>query len=289
MKALVFGANGQDGFYLAQALRVRGIDCVGVDRGGDMLHGDVADSAFVRHIIAEHTPAYIFHLAARSTTHHDALFENHAAISTGSLNILEAVYREHLPSRILLCGSGVQFENDGTPISEETPFAATSPYAVARIHAAFAARYYRTLGIPVYVAYLFHHESPKRPTDHLTQRIVRAAQRIHDGSSEFLDIGDLSVEKEWTFAGDVVNGMLTLLEQDAAFEAVVGSGETHSIQEWITTCFALAGLDWRKHVRQKDGFVPEYTRLCSNPARIRGMGWRPTVSFADLAAMMMHS
>jgi GDPmannose 4,6-dehydratase len=151
MKALVFGANGQDGFYLAQALHERGIDCVGVDRAGDMLHGDVADSAFVRHLIAEHMPARIFHLAARSTTHHDALFENHAAISTGSLNILEAVYREHLPSRILLCGSGVQFENDGTPISEETPFAATSPYAVARIHVAFAARYYRTLGIPVYV------------------------------------------------------------------------------------------------------------------------------------------
>jgi len=289
MKALVFGANGQDGFYLAQSFGARGIECVGVDRGGQMLHGDVADYTFVRHIIAEHTPAYIFHLAARSTTHHDALFENHAAISTGSLNILEAVYREHLSSRILICGSGVQFENDGTPISEETPFAATSPYALARIHAAFAARYYRTLGIQAYVAYLFHHESPKRPPDHLTQRIVRAAQRIHDGSSEFLDIGDLSVEKEWTFAGDVVNGMLALLEQDATFEAVIGSGETHSIQEWVETCFALVGLDWIKHVRQREGFVPEYTRLCSNPARIRAMGWRPGVGFTDLAAMMMHS
>jgi GDPmannose 4,6-dehydratase len=83
--------------------------------------------------------------------------------------------------------------------------------------------------------------------------------------------------------------MLTLLEQDAAFEAVIGSGETHSIQEWVATCFALAGLDWTMHVRQKEGFVPEYTRLCSNPARIRGMGWRPRVSFTDLAAMMMHS
>ena len=289
MKALVFGANGQDGFYLAQSLRARGIQCVGVDRCGDMLHGDVADYTFVRNIIAEHFPAYIFHLAARSTTHHDALFENHAAISTGSLNILEGVHQEHLPSRVLLCGSGVQFQNFGTPISEETPFAATSPYAVARIHSVFAARYYRTLGVRAYVAYLFHHESPKRPPDQLSQRIVRTARRIRDGSSDVLDIGDLSVEKEWTFAGDVVNGMLALLEQDAVFEAVIGSGETHSIQEWVSTCFALAGLDWTKHVRQREGFVPEYTRLCSNPALIRGLGWRPGVSFTDLAAMMMHS
>ena len=289
MKALVFGANGQDGFYLAQLLGARGIECVGVDRFGDMLHGDVADYTFVRHSIAEHAPAYIFHLAARSTTHHDALFENHAAISTGSLNILEAVHREHLPSRVLICGSGVQFQNYGTPISEETPFAAASPYAVARIQAVYAARYFRTLGVQAYVAYLFHHESPKRPQEHLTQRIVRAAQRIRNGSSEVLDIGDLSVEKEWTFAGDVVNGMLTLLDQDATFEAVIGSGETHSIQEWVNTCFGLAGLDWTQHVRQREGFVPEYTRLCSNPARIRALGWRPGVSFTALAELMMHS
>jgi GDPmannose 4,6-dehydratase len=289
MKALVFGANGQDGFYLAESLSARGIECVGVDRCGDMLHGDVADYAFVRDIIAEHAPAYIFHLAARSTTHHDALFDNHAAISTGSLNILEAVHRERLPSRILLCGSGVQFQNTGVPISEETPFAATSPYAIARIYSVFAARYYRTLGVHAYVAYLFHHESPKRPPDHLTQRIVQTARRIHDGSSEVLDIGDLSVHKEWTFAGDVVNGMLVLLEQDATFEAVIGSGETHSIQEWVSLCFAHAGLDWKKHVRQKEGFTPEYTRLCSNPARMRSLGWRPGVGFTDLAAMMMRS
>ena len=106
------------------------------------------------------------------------------------------------------------------------------------------------------MAYLFHHESPKRPPDHLSQRIVRAAQRIHDGSSEILDIGDLRVEKEWTFAGDVVDGMLALLEQDAAFEAVIGSGETHSIQEWVSTCFALVGLDWTNMSGREKGLFP---------------------------------
>jgi GDPmannose 4,6-dehydratase len=289
MKALVFGANGQDGFYLAQSLRERGIECVGIDRYGAMMHGDVADYDFVRRIVAGHKPGYVIHLAARSTTQHDALFDNHAAISTGSLNILEAVHREHLSSRVLLCGSGVQFQNSGAPITEETPFAATSAYAVARIHSVFAARYYRSLGVGAYVAYLFHHESPKRPADHLSQRIVRTVQRIRDGSTEVLEIGDLGVEKEWTFAGDVVNGMLALLEQEAVSEAVIGSGETHSVREWVSTCFSLAGLDWTNHVREREGFVPEYSRLCSDPARIRALGWQPAVSFTELAAMMMQS
>lgn len=289
MKALIFGANGQDGYYLIQACRERGIEPVGIDQTGAMLHGDVADAAFVSARIHEHSPAYIVHLAALSTTRHDALFANHSAISTGTLNILEAVYQQKLPARVLLCGSGVQFQNDGSPISEQTPFAATSPYAVARIHSAYAARYYRSLGVRAYVAYLFHHESPRRPAGHVSQRVVAAARRIRDGSTEVLEIGDLTVAKEWTFAGDVVQAMLTLLGQENVFEAVIGSGETHTIQEWVETCFALAGLDWRRHVHEKEGFVPEYPMLCSHPAVIRSLGWQPRVGFRDLAMMMMQS
>jgi GDPmannose 4,6-dehydratase len=164
MKALIFGANGQDGYYLTHALREQGVEPVGIDLSGAMMHGDVGDLDFVARQIQEHTPASIFHLAARSTTRHDALFDNHATISTGTLNVLEAVYRQGSAARVLLCGSGVQFQNDGSPISEQTPFAATSPYAVARIQSVYAARYYRSLGVRAYVAYLFHHESaPSRP------------------------------------------------------------------------------------------------------------------------------
>ena len=289
MKALIFGANGQDGTYLMQAFRDRGINPVGIDQTGPMLHGDVADAAFVSARIREHSPAYIVHLAALSTTRHDALFVNHAAISTGTLNILEAVYQQKLPARVLLCGSGVQFQNDGSPISEQTPFAATSPYAVARIHSVYAARYYRSLGVRAYVAYLFHHESPRRPHGHVSQRVVAAARRIRGGSTEVLEIGNLSVAKEWTFAGEVVQAMLILLEQESVFEAVVGSGETHTIQEWVETCFALAGLDWKRHVREKPGFVPEYPMLRSQPAVIRSLGWQPRIGFSELAALMMQS
>lgn len=289
MKAIVFGANGQDGYYLTEALREKGIEPVGIDQTGTMLHGDVGDFAFVSRQIQDHRPGYVVHLAARSTTRHDALFTNHSTISTGTLNILEAVYRQGLPARILLCGSGVQFANDGSPISEQTPFAASSAYAVARIQSVYAARYYRSLGVRAYVAYLFHHESPRRPPDHVSQRIAGAARRIRDGSTEVLEIGDLAVAKEWNFAGDVVRGMLTLLEQEAVFEAVIGSGETHTIQEWAEACFGLAGLDWKQHVRQPQGFVAEYKTLRSNPALIRSLGWRLTVGFQELARLMMQS
>lgn len=289
MKALIFGANGQDGFYLTESFRADGIEPVGVDRAGAMIHADVADFASVERLLREHEPSYIVHLAALSSTRHDALFANHAAISTGTINILEAVHRSRLPARVLLCGSGVQFRNDGTPINEQTAFEASSAYAVARIHSVFAARYYRTLGVRAYVAYLFHHESPRRPDDHVSQRIVRTIQRIARGSHEFLEIGDPRVAKEWSFAGDIVNGMRVLLGQEQHWEAVIGSGELHTIQEWIDTCCAIAGVDPSAYVRTTPGFRAEYATLRSDPSLLRSLGWRPAVEFTQLATMMMNA
>ncbi len=286
MKALIFGANGQDGPYVAQACRTRGIEPLGVSRTGDGLRGDVADYASVEALVQEHLPGMIFHLAARSTTSHEALFENHATISTGTLNVLESVYRAGLPARVFIVGSGVQFLNTGSAISEDTPFAAGSPYAVARIQSVFAARYYRALGVRTYVGYLFHHESPRRSTGHISRDVVDAAARISGGSAELLEIGDLSTRKEWTFAGDVAEGVLTLVQQDKVHEAVIGSGETHSIEEWVQECFALRGLDWKRHVRKAEGFKAEYPVLFSNPGRMRSLGWKPRVTFHALAAMM---
>lgn len=289
MKALIFGAGGQDGSYLADVCRSIKIEPVGISRSGNWIRGDVADAAFVKECIREHSPAYVFHLAANSTTRHDALYENHAAISTGALNLLEAVYSLKLPARVFIAGSGVQFFNDGSPISESTPFDAASAYAVARIHAVYAARYYRRLGVKAYVGYFFHHESPSRKPDHLSQRIVQAAKRIKNGSEEILQIGDLSVEKEWTFAGDVARAALTLVGQERHFEAIIGSGEAHSIREWVELCFGGLGLDWRKHVRQIPGYRAEFAKLVSDPRRIRSLGWLPAVGFKELCAMMMDA
>jgi GDPmannose 4,6-dehydratase len=286
-KALVFGANGQDGPYLIESLRGRGIEAIGYSRSGAWARLDVGDRAAVDAAVAAERPDYVLQLAARSTTRHEALHENHVAISTGCLNVLEAV-RTHAPAaRVFIAGSGVQFRNSGQPIDEDTPFEASSAYAVARIHSAYAARYYRTLGLRTYVGYLFHHESPRRGPGHLSGVIAQAARRIAGGGGETLEIGDPTVVKEWTFAGDAMEAVVTLVSQDELTEAVIGSGEGHSVEEWLETCFARVGLAWREHVRVKPGFRAVYPRLVSRPARLLSLGWRPRVGFAELAAMMM--
>lgn len=287
MKAIIFGANGQDGYYLHELCKLNGIEPVGVSRTGDWLYGDVACYDQVERLIKQHLPAYVFHVAANSTTRHDALFENHETISTGTLNILEAVKRDCPEAKVFIAGSGVQFRNTGNPISENDEFEANSAYSVARIQSVYAARYYRSLGIRAYVGYLFHHESPLRKPNHVSKMIALAVQRIAAGSDEIIELGDINVEKEWTFAGDVASGIFTLIEQNDVFETVIGSGVAYSIKDWLEHCFGLIGKDWHDYVRLRGGFTPEYKRLISNPKTLNSLGWFPKVQLAELAAMMM--
>ena len=282
MKAIIFGASGQDGFYLAQLLQTKNIEAICVSRSGGEAVGDVADRAFVDGLIKTHRPEYVFHLAANSTTQHDAQFENHATISTGTLNILEAVYRHAPETKVFLSGSAMQFENDGTPIDEHTPFAPLSPYAVSRIQSIYAGRYYRSLGLKVYVGYFFNHDSHLRKPNHLNQKIAMAAK-----SGTEIEIGDITIKKEFNFAGDVINAVWSLVYQDVVFEAVIGSGEVHSVEKWLDLCFTLVNKNWRYYVTIKQDFEPEYSVLVSNPALIRSLGWRAKVDITALAGLMM--
>ncbi len=288
MKALIFGAAGQDGHYLRGVLEERGFDVIGTSRKGSPVEADVADFERVVELLREHRPTHILHLAAASTTRHDAVFDNHEAIATGTINVLEAARCQAPDARVFITGSGVQFRNDGNPIDEETPFEASSPYSVARIHSVYAARYYRSLGLKTFVGYLFHHESPRRRASHVSKMIALAVQRIAGGSDETIELGDIGVTKEWTFAGDVARGIATLMNQTDVHEAVIGSGKDYSIEQWLGVCFRLIGKDWRDHVRTREGFEPEYRRLVSNPSRIRNLGWAPEVDFEALARMMVN-
>ena len=289
MKALIFGANGQDGYYISDLCKLKGIEPIGVSRTGDWVHGDVACYDQVERLIKDHVPSYVFHVAANSTTRHDALFENHETISTGTLNVLEAVKRHCPDAKVFITGSGVQFKNTGNSISENDEFEASNPYSIARIQSVYAARYYRSLGHKVYVGYLFHHESPLRKSGHVSKMIALAAQRIANGSDEVIELGDVSVEKEWTFAGDVARGIFTLLEQDEVFEATIGSGRSHSIEDWLAQCFRIIDKDWRHYVQLSKEFIPEYRRLLSNPSTINKLGWFPSVDLKELAEMMLNS
>jgi GDPmannose 4,6-dehydratase len=283
MKAIIFGANGQDGFYLTQLLKNQNVEAIGVSRTGGGLIGDVSDRSFVEDLVRTKKPDFIFHLAANSTTRHEALFENHSSISTGTLNILESVHLHSPNSKVFLSGSAMQFQNDGTPIDENTPFAALSPYAVSRIQSVYAARYYRSLSVRVYVGYFFNHDSPLRKSHHVNMKIARAAL---DGTP--IEIGDVTVKKEFNFAGDSMEAIWLLMNQEEVYEAVIGCGKAYSIREWLELCFDSVGKDWRDYVKTKKDFEPEYRIMVSNPARIMGLGWKPSVDIGALSKMMMR-
>ena len=289
--AVIFGASGQDGHYLSQLLAESGVDCIGVARrDGPWLRADVADYGAVKSIVEKYQPAYIFHLAAESTTRHDALFANHAAIATGTINILECV-RLHAPTaRVFIAGSAMQFVNNGTPINELTPFEARSPYAIARIQATYAARYYRNVfGLATYVGFFFNHDSPLRSERHVNQKIVAAVARIAAGSTEKLELGDIGVQKEFAFAGDSMRAIWALINNDQISEAVIGTGEAHSIAEWVEYCFNAKNLLWRDHVVLRQTYQPEYSLLVSDPSSIMSLGWAPEKNFTALADLMLHS
>lgn len=288
MKAIIFGINGQDGYYLKEICQKKKIKVIGVSRSsGNWIEGDIGNFNFTENIIKREKPEYIFHFAANSTTKHEALFENHETISTGTLNILESA-RCHSPeSRVFITGSGVQFENKGNPISETDKFEANSPYSIARIQSVYAARYFRSLGLKVYVGYLFHHESPLRKDSHVSKMVAEAVKRIAKGSKEKITLGDASVKKEWGFAGDIAEGIFTLITQNKIFEACIGTGKAYSIKDWLEICFEKINKDWVEHVSLKESFLPEYNILVSNPSTINSIGWQPKIQFDDLCEMML--
>ncbi len=292
LTALVFGASGQDGHYLCELLRERGDQPIGVARSAGWWEtGDVADQSFVSDLVQEVRPDLVFHLAANSTTRHDTstLYENHATIATGTLNLLEAVYVSAPTAKVFITGSGVQFAQTGRPVSERDPFEASSPYAIARISSAYAARYYRSLGVRAYVGYLFHHDSPRRRGHHVSQQVISGLRAIARGATNVLEVADPSVEREWLFAGDAMRGVLALVDQDAVYEAAIGSGVARPIDDWITACagqLSLRRSDFTVAVRP--GFVPEYRCLVSDPTTIKSTGWAPLVSLEELAGKMVH-
>jgi GDPmannose 4,6-dehydratase len=290
MKAIIFGVNGQDGHYLQGVCKRHKIEVIGVSRSmGNWIQGNVADKNFVRDLIRETQPDYVFHVAAASTTRHYALYENHDAIASGTIHVLEAVKDFAPHCRVFITGSGVQFVNHQQPIKETDPFEASSPYSIARIYSVYAARYYRKLGIKTYVGYLFHHESPMRKGDHLSKIITNAVKEIAIGKRQNLTIGDVTVRKEWAFAGDIAEGIFTLTNQDAITEANISTGIPYSVEDWLRECFSHVGLNWKDYVvSPNEKFLPEYPVLVSDNNKILSLGWKPEVDFKKLVSLMME-
>jgi GDPmannose 4,6-dehydratase len=190
---------------------------------------------------------------------------------------------------VFLSGSAMQFKNEGLPINELTPFDASSPYSVSRIHSVYAARYYRSaFGLKVYTGYFFNHDSPLRAENHVNQKIVSAVKRVGAGSTEKLYLGNINVRKEFNYAGDLVEAIWILVNQDKVFEAVIGGGVVYTIKDWIEYCFSKINRNWEDFVIEDKNFVAEYSILISDPAVIKSLGWKPKVDFFELADLMMR-
>ena len=286
MTAIIFGSGGQDGYYLTRLLHEMNCNVVGISRKKNISY-NITDYSSVSSLIKDNQPDFVFHLAANSTTRHDALFENHQTIATGTLNILEAVKKFSPLTKVFISGSGLQFKNEGNPIKETDPFEARDAYSVSRIQSVYASRYYRTLGIKSYVGYFFNHDSPKRTERHMTKKIAEAAKRIATGSKERLEIGNIDVIKEYGYAGDIVKGIWTLVCQEKITEANISTGQGYSIKDWLIECFTQVNKNWEDHIVIKKKFVPDYKKLLSDPSLIFSLGWKPQISFHELALMMM--
>ena len=289
-RALIFGANGQDGYYLSKLLKLNKIDVISISRTSGLILGDVANFEFVENIIKDRQPSYVFHFAANSTTKHTALLENHASISSGTLNILEAVKKHAPDAKVFISGSAMQFKNDGLPISENTPFESSSAYSAERIYSVYLSRYYREkFQLNTYVGYLFNHDSPLRSENHINQKIVLSAIGIANGSQDKLIIGDVDVKKEFNYAWDIVTAIWQLVSQNEVSEMVIGSGVAYNIRIWIEYCFNKMGLKWEEHTIKDEEFVTDYNILVSDPKLLMSTGWEPTKNIFQLAELMMNS
>lgn len=288
-KAIIFGINGQDGYYLSKLLQQQGIKVTGMSRSpGNWVQGSVADFELVNNLIKVNLPDYIFHLAANSATHHELVFEHLQTISAGTINILESAYRHAGHAKIFIAGSGLQFVNRESPIKETDEFSARDVYSIARIHAVYAARYYRSKGLATYTGYLFHHDSPMRKYNHMNQKIIHIVKAIAKGAAPMLSIADVSVEKEFGFAGDIAEGMFHLMRQDTISEACIGTGKPYTIQKWLELCFGSINKNWKDYVVVNRDFVPQFRRLISDPGTMNKIGWKAKTTIEELASMMLQ-
>ncbi len=286
-KAIIFGSNGQDGYFLKKLLDSKNILSILVSRKNSDIVGNVSDFNFVKKIIRKNKPNYIFHFAANSSINHDLIFSNNDSIVKGTLNILEASRLYSKNCRIFISGSAIQFVNKGFPISEKDEFDISNSYSLMRVQSVLTSRYYRDFfGLNIYIGYLFNHDSEMRSEYYINQKIAQTVLRIKNGSNEMLQVDDHGYRKEFNYAADIVEAIWTLVNQDKINESIIGCGKVYSILDWIKICFKIANLNYEDHTIFKKKKT-ESKILISNPKTIHSIGWKPKKTFQDLAKIMM--
>jgi GDPmannose 4,6-dehydratase len=317
--ALITGITGQDGSYLAELLIEKGYTVHGVIRrsssfnteridhlysdlhdGGPLrLHyGDLSDATCLRRIISQTQPDEIYNLGAQS--HVRVSFDQPEFTADvdalGTLRLLECIRDVDTRIRFYQASSSEMFGNPalpGVPMNEQTPLNPRSPYAAAKVFAYHVTRNYReAYGMFAVNGILFNHESPRRGETFVTRKITRAAARIKAGLQSDLYLGNLEAKRDWGFAGDFVDAMWRMMQQDRPDDFVIGTGEAHTVREVCELAFGRLNLDHRDFVH----IDPRYFRptevdfLLADPARARReLSWTPKVRFAELIEMMVDA
>ena len=313
-KALVTGITGQDGSYLAELLLNRGYEVYGIVRRAStfttgriehlyedpheeprlkLIYGDLTDGGNLSTIMNDVRPDEVYNLAAQSHVRvsYDQPIYSVNVGALGTLRMLEAVRSMENPARYYQASSSEMYgQVVETPQKETTPFHPRSPYACAKVYSYWQTVNYRE-AYDMYACngILFNHESPRRGETFVTRKITRAATRIKEGLQDKLYLGNLDAKRDWGFAGDYVEAMWLMLQQEGADDYVVATGETHSVRAFLDQVFGHLDLDWKEYVE----IDPRYYR----PAEVdlllgdagkakRELGWEPKVSFKELAKMM---
>ena len=317
-KALITGITGQDGSYLAEFLLYKGYEVHGIIRrastfntsrldhlyrdphnGHDVrlrLHyGDIGNSGNLSDIIHQVQPDEIYHLAAQSHVRVSFDLADYTGDVTGlsTVRILDAMRRAKPDARFYQASSSEMFGSAPPPQRETTLFQPQSPYAAAKLYAYWITRNYREgYGLFACNGILFNHESPRRGETFVTRKITRAVAEILAGRQDALYLGNLDAKRDWGYAPDYVEAMWLMLQQEAAQDYVIGTGESHTVREFLEQAFGYVGLDWRDYVR----IDPRYYRptevdyLLADPSRANdALRWRPRVTFNELVRIMVDA
>jgi GDPmannose 4,6-dehydratase len=308
--ALITGITGQDGSYLAELLLEKGYQVCGMVRRSStenfqriehlrdkiqLYQGDLLDHTSLAKIVEQVQPNEVYNLAAQSfvptSWQQPVLTAEFTAL--GVTRLLDALRQACPRARFYQASSSEMFgkvrEN---PQSETTPFYPRSPYGVAKVYGHYITVNYReSYGLFACSGILFNHESPRRGLEFVTRKITHGVARIKLGLDHELRLGNLQAKRDWGFAGDYVRAMWLMLQQDQADDYVVGTGQTHRVEEFVQIAFDHVGLDWKRHVIVDPQFYrpAEVDLLLANPTKAhRQLNWKPELSFERLVTSMVE-
>ena len=318
-KALITGITGQDGSYLAELLLHEGYEVHGIIRRASTFnthridhiyhdphnngnsvnlhlhYGDIAVGETLQHMIYNLKPDEIYHLAAQSHVRVSFDMPEYTGDVTGlgTIRILEAIRKSGVESRFYQASSSEMFGSANPPQNEKTQFEPRSPYAAAKVYAYWVTRNYReAYNIYACNGILFNHESPRRGETFVTRKITRALAAIIAKKQNHLYLGNLDSKRDWGYAPEYVQAMWLMLQQDKPDDYVIGTGETHSVREFLTEAFGYVGLKWEDYVRIDERYFrpTEVDLLLSDPAKaIRQLDWQPQVKFHELVRIMVDA